>query len=325
MQEGTRNSFTPIWAHVVSVSVSTAVWDGSQHAGSHLNLMLSIADQANNDGVAYPSNENVAHRLRISPRQAQRVIDEVIASGELKMLLKGNGRGHSARYQINVPMLEANAAKRRRVRHPLQETVTLATPIDEERATLASPIDADAEERATFSAERVTPATERATFPAGKGDISGRKGDAGVTRNVLTGDGNVKETCEPVARALAREGISPDDLSAESSETTTNAWAWFGTSRCRQCGRLTRLNIDYICEPCTRGERRFEALPPIEARVDPPPEPPPAALSVVARVPRCLQCGTRQDEPPLSKEACKNPTWHDMPLVEDELPEAASG
>lgn len=67
----------------MSISIMTRVWAESQHKGSELLLLLAIADNANNQGVAYPSRRTLAKKTRMSDRHVKRLVQVLI---ELKRL-----------------------------------------------------------------------------------------------------------------------------------------------------------------------------------------------------------------------------------------------
>jgi hypothetical protein len=57
----------------MSISIMTLVWSESQHKGSELLLLLAIADNANDQGIAYPSLRTLAKKTRMSRRNVIRV------------------------------------------------------------------------------------------------------------------------------------------------------------------------------------------------------------------------------------------------------------
>jgi hypothetical protein len=64
----------------------TEVWRYSRHKGSALLLLLAIADHAHDDGGgAWPSQETLAKKTRLSVRQVRRLLDYLVAAGELKL------------------------------------------------------------------------------------------------------------------------------------------------------------------------------------------------------------------------------------------------
>lgn len=77
------------------------VWSDSQQSGSALLLLLAIADHANDDGVCWPSVARLAQRARVKERQAQNIIKELAASGEID-IQHGAGRSHTSLYIIRL-------------------------------------------------------------------------------------------------------------------------------------------------------------------------------------------------------------------------------
>lgn len=83
----------------MSVKWTTQVWENSGHKGTDLLCLLAIADNANDEGIAWPSMATIAKKSRLSERQTTRVIKKLVASGELKITEKAKGV-RSNRYQI---------------------------------------------------------------------------------------------------------------------------------------------------------------------------------------------------------------------------------
>jgi hypothetical protein len=77
----------------MSMRMMTQVWERSQHKGSELLLMLAIADNANDQGLAYPSAKTLAKKTRLSNRQVQRLIRVVTRSRELEVSVGTGPRG----------------------------------------------------------------------------------------------------------------------------------------------------------------------------------------------------------------------------------------
>ena len=68
----------------MSIRVVSAVWEQSRAKGSGLLLLLAIADFAHDDGTgAYPSNETLAAKIRMSPRQVRNLVGALESLGEL--------------------------------------------------------------------------------------------------------------------------------------------------------------------------------------------------------------------------------------------------
>lgn len=85
----------------MSIKHMTDVWENRKHlSGSRLLLMLAIADHANDEGVCWPSIPTLAARIRASERQTMRLIKDLAECGDIEILQRGDGRGHSNVYQI---------------------------------------------------------------------------------------------------------------------------------------------------------------------------------------------------------------------------------
>ena len=67
----------------MSIRVMSRVWEESKHEGSALLTLLAIADFADDDGKAFPSKKTLAKKTRMSARSVQRLVQTLIASGEL--------------------------------------------------------------------------------------------------------------------------------------------------------------------------------------------------------------------------------------------------
>jgi hypothetical protein len=77
------------------------VWEASHQSGGALLVLLAIADFADDDGVAYPSIGTLARKARLSPRQVQRVIADLVAASEL-VVRPGAGRQGSHLFRVTV-------------------------------------------------------------------------------------------------------------------------------------------------------------------------------------------------------------------------------
>jgi len=83
----------------MSIGWMNHVWEHSQQKGTALLLLLAIADHANDDGLCWPSVGRLAEKARTTKRQAQRLIAELEAAGEL-VVERGDGRGHTSIYHL---------------------------------------------------------------------------------------------------------------------------------------------------------------------------------------------------------------------------------
>jgi len=78
------------------------VWELSRHSGTHLLMMLAIADFADDDGNAYPAVATLATKCRMKERNARYLLQELAASGELAVKRNKGPMGVN-RYRIVLP------------------------------------------------------------------------------------------------------------------------------------------------------------------------------------------------------------------------------
>ena len=100
----------------MSIRVMTEVWQSSHATGTKRLMLLALADHAADDGWCYPSVPGLAAKCAIGERNAQLILRELEASGELVTEL-GAGRGHKNLYWVLPP------ATRERVLAELQERI----------------------------------------------------------------------------------------------------------------------------------------------------------------------------------------------------------
>lgn len=86
----------------MSIKVMTRVWEESPSKGSDLLLLLAIADFADDTGVAWPKTETLAQKIRMSERQVQRIIRNLVDSGQIIVHKNAGPRGAN-KYQICHP------------------------------------------------------------------------------------------------------------------------------------------------------------------------------------------------------------------------------
>lgn len=88
----------------MSVRTMARVWADSQHSGTHLLMMLAIADFADDDGNAYPAVNTLAIKCRMKPRNATYILRALEESGELQVRLNEGPKGAN-RYRIVLEAL----------------------------------------------------------------------------------------------------------------------------------------------------------------------------------------------------------------------------
>jgi hypothetical protein len=83
----------------MSIDVMSTVWRQSKQKGSALLLLLSLADYADEKGVAFPSVDTLAGKVRMTPRNVQLLLRKLEADGEI--VIKANaGPGGANRYRL---------------------------------------------------------------------------------------------------------------------------------------------------------------------------------------------------------------------------------
>lgn len=105
----------------MSVLVSGLVWERSEHKGSELLTLLAIADNANDNGLAWPGYEHLATKTRLSRRSVQYAVARLLAGDEL-MIERPGGGPRSNLYRIELAVL------RRKPPRKLCTGVTAAPP-----------------------------------------------------------------------------------------------------------------------------------------------------------------------------------------------------
>lgn len=83
----------------MSFKVTNWVWARSESRNGARLVMLALADRADDNGLAWPSIDDLAERTKLSPRSVQKAIATLIEIGELDVE-NGGGRHRSNRYRI---------------------------------------------------------------------------------------------------------------------------------------------------------------------------------------------------------------------------------
>jgi hypothetical protein len=96
----------------MSIKVMSLVWEGFRASGSEMLAMLALADWCNDEGGSlHPSMRAVAEKIRVSEKQARRILHVFEDAGYLKVIGNANGGapGTTKQYQLNVAKLKALA------------------------------------------------------------------------------------------------------------------------------------------------------------------------------------------------------------------------
>lgn len=94
----------------MSIKVSSKVWDKWPTGGSEMLCMLALADWCNDEGGSlYPSMRALSRKMRVSERQAQRVLHKLINDGFISVVGNENGGapGTTRQYHLNVARIDS--------------------------------------------------------------------------------------------------------------------------------------------------------------------------------------------------------------------------
>lgn len=94
----------------MSVRTMALVWEHSRHAGNDLLMLLAIADNANDEGVAWPSVPMLARKCRMTPRNVNLILAELRRGGEITIEQNAGPKGTNL-YTIRLPLKESSALK----------------------------------------------------------------------------------------------------------------------------------------------------------------------------------------------------------------------
>lgn len=100
----------------MSVRASNAVWQHTEAAHSALVVMLAIADNADDHGIAWPSVKTIARKGRLTERAIQLAIRSLVAAGEL-LVYEGQGDYGTHLYWLHLPGLDPVPTRRGRYIH----------------------------------------------------------------------------------------------------------------------------------------------------------------------------------------------------------------
>ena len=91
------------------------VWDGFPGAGSELLAMLAMADWCDDRGGSlYPSMKAIGEKIRVSEKQARRIVQSFEKSGFLTVIgnAHGGAPGATKQFRLNVNLLKELADKK---------------------------------------------------------------------------------------------------------------------------------------------------------------------------------------------------------------------
>ncbi len=114
----------------MSIRVMTLVFAGSETDHGTRLVMLAIADNADDEGTAYPSVARIAHKARLSERAAQDAIRKAESMGELSIETGAGPHGCNI-YRINCRKLWELGCK-----NPFQAGGAISAPVQKHVKTV---------------------------------------------------------------------------------------------------------------------------------------------------------------------------------------------
>lgn len=210
----------------MSIAVTKAVWEGpSTITGSHLNVLLALAEWADDNGLSWYPVSAIAERVRLKERATQYILKQLATLGYIR-IEEGRGRYNTSRYWVQVDVL-------RRVAE--QEKVQWAAQSEGDKVQPLAPL----EERKGAKSQQ-----EKVQSHAEKVQSGDRKGAIAIAPEPL------RTTNEPPEEPSGRGRASPlrNVPKPKSDETTipqpfpltTEMWQW-----AKEEGITDRINLKW--------------------------------------------------------------------------------
>lgn len=242
------------------------VWDKSTHAGTHLLMLLAIADFADDEGRAYPSVASLARKCRMTSRNVNLILAGLRESGELQAKINEGPRGTN---MYRIPTLkDSSPLKNPSPLKPASPTPEAGFPlplkpasdepsVNHQRTTSASSASADP---LSCPAEKIIDAYHRRMpdNPKCKLLSTARRGSIKARWNEAA-----KLTCKPFGYST-----TPDGIAAWEAFFTVCADSLFLTGRATpQPGRPPFVaDLDFLMSPkgfagCLENKYHREVAP----------------------------------------------------------------
>lgn len=152
----------------MSLDVLTAIWRDPPCKGGDLLCLLAIADNADDDGYAWPAVETIARKAAISERGAQKCLKKLADAG-LISVIPGGGRGKTNAYQITTNGIGPAESHK----NPEQNTPNPGSPFSDTNPELSNtnPEQSDAKPRTPVHPNSKEPSEEQSLPPKSPTDI----------------------------------------------------------------------------------------------------------------------------------------------------------
>lgn len=174
-----------------------------QQKGERRMLMLCLAFHTDEEGICWPSQQTLAQEANLSERGVQKMMDGLIAEGEIELLEKGNGRGKTSKYRLT---------------RYLEKGERSVPPLEDKGRTIGS----------SFTIpERANVETQKGEPEAIKGERNGLKGEQAVPPKIedrVSSGVSSLLTADWISKTSAMDCYRGLDVPAE----VQKAKAWYG-------------------------------------------------------------------------------------------------
>jgi len=164
------------------------VWDKAHVGSNQLLVLLALADRADEDGICWPGVAYLAERARVQDRQVQRIIQELVRTGEL-VVQHGTGRGFTNHYLVVTGLEDGDILRvlTRRLNYTAAEAQQVLAGILQKRQMFPAPEPKKGVKNDTLS--KLTKGDIDDTLSGEKGDVNdthSRKRVSSMTPDPLT-------------------------------------------------------------------------------------------------------------------------------------------
>mgnify|MGYP001612246891 CR=1 FL=1 len=163
----------------MSIAIMTDVFNLRVDPARKL-ILLALADNADDGGVCWPSQQTIARRASISERALRDHLHALVAAGYIQVVRLGHGRGNSTEYALAVGRIA-------------QESTQIKAEVDAEKA--ANLVE--------------TAVANRQNKPAKAADPADNRQIDGDNRKVAADEPSIEPSIEPPAEEPAREPLPP--------------------------------------------------------------------------------------------------------------------
>ena len=109
----------------MSIRLTSQVWDSGRYEQTALLVLLTLADQANDEGVCWPAVSTIAARARCSARYVRTLLGQFEKDGWLSI---EHREGKPSMYRLTIPTPEPQITPEPQMRTPLNPSSATPEP-----------------------------------------------------------------------------------------------------------------------------------------------------------------------------------------------------